>query len=125
MAFERNHDGQFTKLAASDMTANQYRFVKVDPSNPAQFILPAAGGPVAGVLQNHPSATNAGTIVPEGVSKVIAGAAVAADAPIASDATGRAVTAVTDDHVVGRAELAATGAGLVISVRLGNEGILP
>lgn len=53
----------------------------------------------------------------------IAGAAITVGQPLASDATGRLVPALTGNYVVGRAVKPATGADTVVIVRLTHEGL--
>ena len=57
-----------------------------------------------------------------GIVEVTAGAAITAGVPVASDATGRALAAVTGDRVLGYAQKAAAAAGEVIDVLLVKGG---
>jgi hypothetical protein len=82
---------QETLIAASDLSAKQYTFVLVDANGKAAT--PGAGGEVYGVIQNKPKATQAATVMVDGISKVIAGGTVTAGDLVTSDANGKAVRA--------------------------------
>lgn len=76
-------------------------------------------------VSGTPNNNNATNTCGEGaIARVVAGAAVAALAKVASDASGRAVTAASGNHVLGKALTAAAQAGDVIEVQLHKEGIL-
>ena len=123
MAFERPGQMDGHHRAAGDYRALQFRAMALD-ANGLMAQNTTAGGRIAGVLQNKPNLNEACTVMLSGVTKIVAGAAVAVGAEIASDAAGRAVTAVAGNHVIGEAETAAANAGELISVRLGL-GIQP
>lgn len=123
-----------TLIAGADLSANQYCFVKTDANG--QAVLAAAGEPVIGVLQNKPASGQAAQVRIYGVSKVVAGGAVAKGALVASDATGKAKTAVattadttsgalSGSHVAGIALQSAGAAGEIISVALLPMGAVP
>ena len=115
----------FSLEASADLSASQHHFVEVD-SNGQVTISNSAGESVAGVLQNDPELQGeAATIINSGISKVVAGAAVAAGALVQTNASGRAITAASADFVAGRALQAATADGEVISVLLGENQRLP
>jgi len=57
-------------------------------------------------------------------TEVTAGAAIVAGVPVASDATGRAVTAVTGDRILGYAQTATAAAGEVVTVLLVKGGMV-
>lgn len=92
-----------TVPANADLSASQYCFVKlVDNSGTGRAALTGDGEFGIGVLQNKPSAADvACTVGFKGVSKVKAGGAVTAGVPIASDASGQAVSAASGDIVLG------------------------
>ncbi|NPV72075.1 MAG: DUF2190 family protein [Firmicutes bacterium] len=125
----------FTLEAAADLSASQYRFVRVDANGRAALC--GAGQPAVGVLQNKPSAAGqAAQVRALGITKVVAGAAIAKGALVASDASGQAVAAtvttantttgaLTGSHVAGIALEAAAAAGGVISVLLLPMGAVP
>jgi hypothetical protein len=107
-----------TLEAGGDLSAGQFRFVELAADAQVDLVA-AAGGDAVGVLQNDPSAAGrAATVAVLGVSKVVAGAAVAAGARVQSDDEGRALAAASGDVVLGRALTAASAAGEVIEVLL-------
>ncbi len=126
-------------VAAADLSASQYRFVKVDANGKAA--LAAAGENAIGVLQDKPVAGQTATVRLYGISKVMAGAAIAKGAAVASDANGKAKTAVsartdTSDagaandpligsYAVGIALQAAAADGEIIPVALVHLGAIP
>ncbi len=112
----------FSLPAAGNLSANQYFIVKVDSSGNAAAC--GDGQPAIGVLQNEPDAAGkAASIRFAGISKVVAGAALAAGAQVASNASGKAVTAATGKNVLGIALAAASGDGVIIPVALTHNGI--
>ena len=100
----------------SDQSANFGRFVK-GAGNGVEMN-DVSGGPCIGVLDTNDAnlAGKSAPIVIFGITKVAAGAAVAKWASIQSDATGRAITAVSTGRPQGIALEAATAAGQIISV---------
>jgi hypothetical protein len=115
----------FSLPASADLSASQHHFVEVD-ANGRVTISNAAGESVLGVLQNDPDAIDvAAAIMTNGISKVVAGAAVTVGALVQTNASGRAIAALSADFVVGRALEAAGGNGEVIPVHLGENQRLP
>lgn len=126
-----------TLIAAADLSAKQYRFVKVDANGQAA-LASAAGEVCVGVLQNKPTSGQAATVRIFGVSKVVANAAVSAGALIKTSSDGEADTASklttnTSDagagadagigsDVLGIALVAAANAGEIIPVLLQQRG---
>lgn len=85
-----------------------------------------AGAVVAGIAEFDAVAGDRATITVNALRlPVIAGAAVAVGAAVASDSTGRLVTAAAGSYVVGRAVTAATAADTAFAIRLTHEGTLP
>lgn len=111
--------------ASADLSAFQHHFVEVD-ANGRLTVSNAAGESVFGVLQNDPAAIDqSGAVMLNGVSKVVAGAAVTVGALVQTNASGRAIAALSADFVVGRALEAAGGDGETIPVALGENQRLP
>lgn len=82
--------------SASPNAGMMYRFVKVTGTHQAGLCT-AATDIVVGILQNKPQkAGAAATVGRDGVSNVIAGAAISAGALVAPDSVGRAVTDATN-----------------------------
>jgi hypothetical protein len=97
--------------AAADLSAKQFYFCKVSAADTVN--LAGDGELVLGVLTNAPASGAQADIQVVGVGKVTAGAAVAAGAKIASNASGQAVTAAIGDEVIGIALEAASASGVV------------
>ena len=111
--------------ASADLSAFQHHFVEVD-SNGQLTVSNSAGESVFGVLQNNPNAEGrAGNVMKDGVSKVVAGAAITVGALVQTNASGRAITAASADFVVGRALDAVGADGELISIALGENQRLP
>lgn len=111
--------------AAGNISANQFHAVVVSSGRAA--LAGAAAQKVLGILQDNLGIA-AGAAVQvgySGKSKAKAGAAVAADALLTTDATGRLVTATIGQHVHAVALQAAAGANEIITVRLGYLGVAP
>ena len=107
--------------AAADLSAQQFRFVKVTAAE--QVNLAGAGEAVAGVLQNKPTSGQAASVWGTGsTTKVVCGAAVTAGADVTPDANGDAVTAASGNYIAGKALDAGAGAGSIISVQLTQPG---
>lgn len=117
-------DANFQDIApltfAAGATIAINRFVKQDTTADRQVIQGSAGTSlIIGVSLEAGSTTITPIAVQtNGIAKVTAGAAVARGALVASDATGRAVTAATGDTTAGLALMAAGAAGDVIEVLL-------
>ena len=108
-------------VANGDQSGNQYKFVKEGASGMA--LNTTSGGQCTGVLQNKPTSGQVGAVAVDGVSKVIAGAAVAKGADVMSNATGLAITATgTGAYIQGEALEAATAANQIIAVLLKKSG---
>ena len=108
--------------ASTDLSSYQYRFVKLSTT---QLALCGDGQNAIGVLLNDPAAqARAGNVmVGSGVTKVVAGGNVTAGDLISSDASGRAVTAVSGDFLLGHAlETSTSGAGAVVSILFQKTG---
>lgn len=112
-----------TLPAAADLSASQFCFVKLDGS--ANAALAGAGEDAIGVLQNKPTALGRAATIENGhgaITKLKVGDIVAIDADVASDSTGRGVTAVSGDYILAKAIEASTGANQIISVIYGPRG---
>lgn len=104
-------------VAAADLSTKQFRFVKLD-SNGNVVVCAATTDKPVGVLQNNPA--NVGStgqealVMVEGITKMVAGATIAVDDLIGTDANGAAAPYVpgtdTTKYIVGRAlEAASSG----------------
>lgn len=113
--------------AVVDLSASQFKFVKLTGANIVGAVT-AATDEAVGVLQNRPlepgvgvyqgGSNNAATVMIDGVSRVRAGAAVAAGVGVTIDAQGRVVAAAAGNPIVGVTETAAGAADEIVSVLL-------
>lgn len=111
---------KFTLPAAADLSASQYCFLSCNATSQAALLTTAVN--TVGVLQNKPAAANvAAEIMVNAVSKVKAGATVAAGANVMADGSGRAITATSTNKIIG---IALTGGAVneIISVYVANMG---
>lgn len=114
-----------TAEASGSMAADQHLFVKMKgASYPLQITLAAEGESAIGVLQNKPTAGAAATVAGIGsVSKVKVGSGgLDAGDLVASDASGKGVTADADDAVLGIALDTTTTDGELATVYLTGIG---
>lgn len=101
-------------VAGADLSSSQHYLVKVSAAN--TVALAGAGELCIGVVDNKPTSGQAVEILCGVVVPVVTGAAVAAGAEVASDASGKAVTATTGDRVFGVALTASAADGEEIRV---------
>jgi hypothetical protein len=121
MAFEGNLKTIPGVVASADLSASQFLFMNISSTGAA--LNTTAGAMVDGVLQNKPDALNKpATVAYSGVSKVIAGAAVAKGARVMSNTAGKAITGTATNIGVGRALEAASADGDAIAVLLDTKG---
>lgn len=107
----------WTLEASGDLSAEQFTAMVVDGNG--QAAQAGAAVNIAGVLQNNPSAAGReAAIVSTGITKGVAGAAVAAGAYLMTDANGEFVTAVATNELAGIALQAAGAQGEIIPVLL-------
>jgi hypothetical protein len=109
-----------TRIAGEDLTAGQYRFLKV---NAAGKVVKSGNGERASFVSigkaDVDQALECGI---GGRLLVVAGAAIAAGAAVQSDANGAAVTQNSTGDVCGEALEAATAAGELISIIFAPQG---
>jgi hypothetical protein len=123
MAYETMRNSLPGVAASADLQTKQFFFVKVDGSKTVG--LAGDGEAVAGVLQNKPDTGQAATVWgPGAVTKVVAGAAIAAGANVSSDAAGKGKTSTSGDYIVGHAVDAVSADGEVVTVTLTTPGRL-
>ena len=103
-------------VAGADLTTKKDTFVIVTSAGERTVATPAAGAKADGVLLNDPVTGVAAAVAVFGRVKVVAGAAIAAGAEIATDAQGRAITAAATAIRLGKTTEAATAAGQLITV---------
>ncbi len=135
----QGHGTDITLVAGADLSASQFLAVKLNSSGRA--VLAGAGEDAVGVLQSKAGAGLPVTVRVAGITKFIAGDAIAAGARVASDADGKAKTAVaasvnTSDagapadavagsFTLGHALEAAAASGVFIAVLLSKSGAVP
>ena len=120
MAYELPVTQQSVSLvAAADLSALQYTFVKLDSAGKVVAVAAATDVPV-GVLQNAPTSGKTAEVMIHGVTKLKASAAIATPKLIGTTATGTAVglTVTTDatKYILGQAITPAGATGDVITV---------
>lgn len=81
-----------------------------------------AGGVALGVMGELTESGQTGLVYLSGIVPVIAGGNIAVGAEIASDANGKAVTAVSTNYVIGRA-LKAAASGQPVQIEITKEGV--
>lgn len=114
MAFE-NLGKVINLLADADLSAKQYRFVTIDSSG--GVIVATSGADAIGVTQNNPaSGKSTDVMVGIGITKIVAGEAMPAGAPVSADSTGRGQYAATGEYTLGRLLEAATAAGDIVAM---------
>lgn len=91
MSYTYGSDDAISLPAGADLSAKQFRAVKVNSS--AQAVVAGAGEFAIGILQNKPGSGQAASIVFGGVSKAILGGNVTAGATVTADSTGALVDA--------------------------------
>lgn len=87
------HDGTQT-TAAADLSTKQFYLVKLSAARAVNIVAGITDIPY-GVLQNKPKSGEAADVVFLGVSKLIAGATIAAGVSLQPNASGQAITRVT------------------------------
>ncbi len=110
--------------AGADLSADQFKFVTL--SSGQAILNTSAGGSCIGVLQGDPDAQGKAAEIATGTGQIVkveCGGTVSQDDKVQSDATGRAATAASGDHVQGDA-LDAGAVGELIRVLLKSEHIL-
>lgn len=111
-----------TVTAARDMRVNfQYTVQRQAGAGTCDIASHSAAshtlGPV-GILQTKPDSGHAATIAYAGISKVVIGAAVTANAVLATNASGRAIDATSGFVIIGRALEAGGADGDIIQCLL-------
>ena len=113
MAYELNpYSLNITLVAGADLSAAQYKFVKLNSSGQAILVAAATDKPI-GVLQNAPASGGEANVTISGGTKFVGSGSIAVGAQIGSDANGKGAALVagtdTTKYVVGTV-LVATGA---------------
>ena len=117
MAFEfSNYSVKLTRVADGDLSASQYRFVKLSTTDKVAVCSAATDIPI-GILQNAPTSGQEAEVLIIGGSKLVAGEAMAIGAAVGIVANGRGATAnTTDEYTLGTTLSTAATAGDIITV---------
>lgn len=102
--------------AGADLSSSLFHLVKI--ASDGDLELAGDGELAVGVLTEVDTSGNQCTYQYFGIGRCKAGGAITAGTKVASDASGRVVTAATSDEVFGIAREAATAAGQIVSVLL-------
>jgi hypothetical protein len=109
--------------ATGDLTASWYKFVKM--SGAAITAVTGATDLGIGVLQNKPNAAGiVGTVMVDGITKVVASKAILAGVPVYLSADGRVTDTAASNKAVGISVTAASAANKVLSIMLKPLGSL-
>jgi hypothetical protein len=93
MAYEfSNAAVKTTFTAGEDLSAAQYKFVKIDNADGDVVAVSGATDRPVGVLQNAPTAGQAAEVTIVGGTKIVAGGSASAGEPVFSSASATAVT---------------------------------
>lgn len=104
-------------VAGADLSSHQFKQVKLD--NSGDVVLAGDGDLVLGTLQNKPIQGEACEIEMDGISKAVIGASVTnAGTKLASDASGKLITAVSAKHVAAIALYGGLADGDVVGVKV-------
>ena len=91
MAYEiSNYSVKVTLVAAADLSALQYTFVKLNSSGQVAAAAAATDVPI-GVLQNAPTAGQEAEVLVVGGTKIVAGAAIGEGVLVGTSSAGKAV----------------------------------
>lgn len=108
--------------ANADLSSKQYYIMTINSSG--NIAATGDGATADGVLQDAPAAAGrAGCLCIGGVTKVVLGGTVTKGDDIASDSSGRAVTAISGDEVLGRCLVGGT-VGLIGTMKWEPRGII-
>lgn len=118
MAYEfSNYSVKVTLVAAADLSAKQYQFVKLDANGKAAAIAAITDVPI-GVLQNAPTSGQEAEVLITGGTKLVASEAITLPAFLSVSSAGKAdkiATTDTTQYVVAQAVTAAGAADEVFT----------
>lgn len=110
----KNFQDTLTFRAASNFADDQFKVVELT-GNPHEVELATVGDLPVGVVQNHPNSGEAATVALAGITKAIAGGAVAAGKKVSAAATGfvtQTISGGIEIAVFGRALTTAASGGI-------------
>jgi hypothetical protein len=115
MSFFNNQPINFTLTTVG--TPSRYHVVQASGGNSCGLAT-AATQTLVGIIQNAPLAGEHATICPLGISKAVAGAAVAVGAKVTTNGSGRVITISSGAGLLGYALEAAGADGDTIAVQV-------
>ena len=104
--------------AGADLSANQYNFVTLSEDNSVTVASLATARANIGILQNDPKSGQRASVSTDGISIIVAGAAITVNDLVTTNSSGRAITKPASGTyvVMGRALEAAGADGDLISM---------
>ena len=107
---------RFSAKAGADLTAHQYTIMRLSAEDTVSVASEAAHSLNVGVLMNNPNTGEAATVQFSGVTKVMAGAAIAQGLQFTTNGSGRAAGVSSGDLsiILGRVIEAATADGDIV-----------
>lgn len=127
MAYEfSNYSVKVTLVAGADLSAAQYKFVKLNSSGEAVAVAAATDLPI-GILQNAPTSGQEAEVLVSGGSKLVLGGTVAAAGVVGTSSSGAGVAIVhgtdTTKFALGQAITGgASGEIVTVVVACSNAG---
>jgi hypothetical protein len=115
----------FTQEAAADLSSNQFCFLKKTTVAQRVDVSTLHSDPVVGVLQNKPNRVgSAATIVVDGITRIVASAAITAGDKLKPTTGGQAVATTTSgDEYYGIALDTVSTAGNIVTMLLSHGKI--
>ena len=112
-----------TASLAGPNGSGQFLLVKYTGTGvaPTATVCSSNADSAVGVLQNDPASGYVADVAIGGVSKVVAGAAVAIGAALMSDTSGRAITQTSTNPIIGYALGQATAANQIIPMQIAPQ----
>lgn len=104
--------------AAADLSANRFHVMRLSAKDAVNVASLGTSSEIAGVLQNLPQSGEDATVAYSGESKITAGAAIAVNAHVTTNSSGRAVTVTSGSMAIGRVLETATADGDIVACLL-------
>lgn len=122
MALEQPLFCDGNEVAAADLSTKQFYAVKLTSTGYA--LCSVAGEPCDGILQDDPLSGKVCNVMVHGISKAIAGGAIAKGANVTVDANGKLAVAASGNYILGRLKEAATADGDIVTLLINRHGRL-
>ena len=107
--------------ASADLSSHQFKCIVFGSSGVA---LASSGGKCDGILQDKPLAGQACEVAIDGMSKVVASAALAKGVNVAVGTSGKIKAAASGDYILGTLMEASSADGDIVSVLMTRPGRL-